>query len=540
MIDPAVLSALNTLVTSYFAKKFNFDNVSFTALSTISSFLIAKIASHDYSQQLKFFGGINRNTLMYFCIVFFCLILVFFKQKIELQIKKLTFKQHFKLEIESDRAIDIFSKYVEKYSEMFDLPTSYVLTPSGKQRSSEGIIVNFFDKNLNLRGYYVVIMTNVFDDGDQDSNQKKILQKRHVIHLYIQKHETVTTMNYIDTIEKYVSSPLELYAVKSYEYTQNSTRYLATSKYQIYSGDLLKSSEIEKKFIEPFFHPQKTELWKQIQYVNSTKNNSSETAMQLGFILYGPPGTGKSRFAYTMALATNRHIVSLDILSFRKSRLYNLFKSPEVNGKTYTPADVIFVFDEFDITVMTLHEKELTDEKIAKSNQRKMDEYEKKLQLYFDSFGKLNENGEPLVPEPVQPSSNILTLDRGANDSSQNLTVRSLLELIQGPVPLKGAIFIATTNEFDKIHKICPALFRTGRLTPVYFGNAESDTLQEMSIYYYKKKLNIESNLIATIPTSEIINFITCHQLENNYEFDKFEKYIIKNTKPIDSIKNNN
>ena len=32
-----------------------------------------------------------------------------------------------------------------------------------------------------------------------------------------------------------------------------------------------------------------------------------------GVLLYGPPGTGKSSFAYRIAKATNRHIISIDI-----------------------------------------------------------------------------------------------------------------------------------------------------------------------------------------------------------------------------------
>lgn len=155
------------------------------------------------------------------------------------------------------------------------------------------------------------------------------------------------------------------------------------------------------------------------------------------------------------------------------------------------------------------------------------------MELYYESLDKLNDYGEPLVPEPTLPKS-IFTLDRGKLETSQELTVNSLLELIQGPVPLKGAIFIATTNEFDKINKICPALFRSGRLTPIYFGYAESSILQEISLHYYNKTLNIEANLIATIPTSDIINFITCHKLDQNYKFETFEQYILSNTKIIE------
>lgn len=543
MVDATVLTALNTLITSYFAKKYQLDNVSFTAFSTIISFLLTKIGNYDFTVHLITINFVDKKILIILSVLVVISVLIFLKKYIIDKYNRFTFKQHYKLQLESDRAIEIFNKYTSKYSEMFDVPTSSIISSSNSLRPSDNIVVKFDDKNLNLKGYYVVSMSDVYTFKKDDCSKTSILnnaEKRFVFFVYLQKHETIKTTNYIDIIEKYVSDPVELYSVKTYEYTQNNTRYVASPYYKIYSGNLLSHELIDDLYIKPLFHPKKNELWKQIQYVNDKNNIVSS---QMGLILHGPPGTGKSRFAYCMAMATNRHLISVDLLTFQKSRLHNLFKNPEINGKKHTPSDVIFVFDEFDITVMTLHEKELNDKRALISNQKKFDEYEKKLELYFDSLGKSDEKGDPLVPEPVAPS-NIFAIDRGSNDQSQTLTVNSLLELIQGPVPLKGAIFIATTNEFEKIQKICPALFRTGRLTPIYFGYAETETLQDISNHYYKTSLNIPENSISTVPTSDILNFVMCNKLTTPNGFEKFQDYVnlhIKNLKcDIPNISNQN
>lgn len=528
-VDASIVAALNTLITSFFAKKLQLDNVSFTALSTVSSYLLSKLINNDYSEQFTYLNKINTTTIITVTVVFLlCFTFVFYK-KIKYFINKTTFKQHHKLTLESDSAIKIFSAYTAKYSDMFDLPSSFVVTQGNSNRPAENVVVRFNDTNLNLSGYYTVDLSDVlnFQKQDGENHGNKINEKKYVFYVYIQKHETITTINYIDVISKYVCDPVEIYSVKTYEYTVLSQRYVSKPYYKIYSGQPMSIKTIDDLYIKPLFHPQKNNLWKQIQHINNKKNTMS---MQLGLILHGPPGTGKSRFAYCMAMATGRHLISIDMLSFRKHRLHSLLKSPEVDGRPCTPADVIYVLDEFDITVMTLHEKELNDQRIAKSNQKKLEDYEAKLQKYNENLDKLNENGNPLVAEPVVPNT-IYSIDRGSSDVSQLLTVSSLLELLNGPVPLKGAIFIATTNSFDAIQKICPALFRTGRLNPIFFGYAETPILQEISEHYYKKQLNIDDGMIATIPTSDIINYITCHQLDQTYEFDKFEQYIFANTK---------
>jgi hypothetical protein len=50
-------------------------------------------------------------------------------------------------------------------------------------------------------------------------------------------------------------------------------------------------------------------------------------------------------------------------------------------------------------------------------------------------------------------------------------------------------------------------------------------------LHYYGKKLEINTDVIATVPTSDIINFIVCHQIDPDYKFEKFEKYIMANIK---------
>jgi hypothetical protein len=86
-------------------------------------------------------------------------------------------------------------------------------------------------------------------------------------------------------------------------------------------------------------------------------------------------------------------------------------------------------------------------------------------------------------------------------------------------------------KKMDEIKEICPALFRTGRLTPIYFGYFENEILQEISKYYYQQELDLPDNIISTISPADILDFITKHKLGPNNKFNEFQKFITKNIK---------
>ena len=82
--------------------------------------------------------------------------------------------------------------------------------------------------------------------------------------------------------------------------------------------------------------------------------------------------------------------------------------------------------------------------------------YEKKMQFYEEHKFDTDDLGALKYTEPELPKSSASRCE-----VTNTVTVRSLLELINGPAPISGAIYIATTNHLDELKEICPALFRT-------------------------------------------------------------------------------
>lgn len=158
-------------------------------------------------------------------------------------------------------------------------------------------------------------------------------------------------------------------------------------------------------------------------------------------------------------------------------------------------SNIVYILDEFDTMICSLHEKE-------QAKKTFFDEH--------DDNKKCDDNDEK-------------------NKQIEEICVRDYLNVFQGPVPIDGRIIIATTNNYEKIKKICPELFRPGRLTPVYFGYPTRKIIEEITQYYFDKEIDIQIPDVLEISTSQIIEI--CMDAQHND--DPYKYYISKMEKNI-------
>jgi len=69
-----------------------------------------------------------------------------------------------------------------------------------------------------------------------------------------------------------------------------------------------------EKHIDTYFHPHKDIIWNKIKSIHFEPEFISSMGQypQETICLYGPPGTGKSSFAYRVAMALGRGLLSID------------------------------------------------------------------------------------------------------------------------------------------------------------------------------------------------------------------------------------
>ena len=116
---------------------------------------------------------------------------------------------------------------------------------------------------------------------------------------------------------------------------------------------------------------------------------------------------------------------------------------------------------------------------------------------------------------------------------SDEVTLKDLLNVLQGPVPKDGLLIFATTNEYDKIYRMCPALFRHSRMTPIHFGYCEKKTIYDIYAHYFKKEPTFYVPEQTLNSSAEIIQYaIEClwiSGISTEEKFQRFDSLINKN-----------
>jgi DNA replication protein DnaC len=283
---------------------------------------------------------------------------------------------------------------------------------------------------------------------------------------------------YISYIEKWLEErknlKLSLYWVRVINSSEDGSVYRQS---EMYNGERLTSSQLEKKYIDTFFQKDKQCLWARLKTIDQEPDKISNLGQfpQAGLLLHGPPGTGKSSFAFRVAMALGRHLFSVDIRTLPDlDTLHNITRKPWVNNKTMKPKDVVFVFDEFDLTVKELARRHTINDTIANR--------------WFKDVTKFTSDYNPLSANEDEKKNtmNAMKLSSSGFRGKCDIQLNDLLEIFQGSVPSHQSIFIATTNNFQELQELCPALFRVGRLTPVLFDNFDLETLNEFTRFHFQ------------------------------------------------------
>lgn len=303
---------------------------------------------------------------------------------------------------------------------------------------------------------------------------------------------------------------------------------------------------LEKLFIDTLFHKDIASLWQQIKTINYHPEQYYKMGMtpRMNLLLHGPPGTGKSTFAYRIAMATKRHIINLKLNQFTKTELHKIFRSPTIGDIQHKPEEIVYVLDEFDIDLEGIIAKSVCKEK-------QMEQIEETITSFFQTMVCVNEpsakqekeDGSEKISDVADKINKIggyldtmtQTYDKINDIGVDIIRIDDLLTIFQGATPIEGCIIIAMTNKFEQLRDKCPPLFRPGRLTPIYFGNFDIKMINEVTSYYFGKKVStdVEESTVLEISPAHVIDIIASSQLKTNKGFEYFLEKLSEDSKII-------
>jgi hypothetical protein len=204
----------------------------------------------------------------------------------------------------------------------------------------------------------------------------------------------------------------------------------------------------------------------------------------LGIMLHGNPGTGKTSVIKAIANDTNRHIFNIKLSpDTTQSQLRNLFFKEKIvvnsNGTNITyniPLDErIYVIEDIDCLTDIVYKRKPVVQEEKPSEEDDI--------MPFTNDNMFGSHADNHIISDIVDNKKISPFRDDSIDSSEQLTLAFILNLLDGILETPNRILIMTTNYPEKLDD---ALVRAGRIDiKVHVDNCTLEMIKEMYKFFY-------------------------------------------------------
>lgn len=407
--------------------------------------------------------------------------------------------------------------------------------------------IYFNDIKFNIQGYFVWNLetkekkTLNNDDEKKSSNESYYIN---TVDVYINSNNKIGIHDYYNKVSDEYKQKMDRENSKSLEYIQVNIDPEYEKNERIQYNSFIFSNKIDsgEHIMKTFFHKDYDYILKLINAMKPENENYFTRFGQvpkLGLCHYGPPGCGKSSTAYKFAGYLRRSIMKFNPLILSKEEVFQILAKPKLDEEYSKTSDFIFMMDEIDEIFYELLRREDIKEKYKK------DLLKHKKNQEFNMFNFAIPTAPPTDSKKSDDKKDTklsFGIEAEIEKYNNQLSFNELLEILQGVVPHRGLIIIATTNKYEemisskdpRIKFACEQMFRHGRLTPIYYGHYTGLVIKKILKHYFDEDYKIRDDAKLKINNSMLMEVIQINIDDNINGYNNVIKVIEDNIEKED------